>query len=58
MAETTMRIAENTPEYVAYLLMRDVFKAEKKRLNEVSRKYLLDTYAECLSAIETPSARL
>ena len=49
---------ENTPEHIAYKLLTDVMNVEdmsywgangKKR---VDRKYLLDTYSECLDAVK------
>lgn len=55
---------ENTPEYVAYQLMQDVMRAEGKALysgdkvEKADRKYLLDTYAECIYAVMQPWKRL
>lgn len=52
MAEqTVLNVHENTPEYVAYRLMRDVLVVEKRNLEDLDRKALLDTYAECLAAV-------
>lgn len=46
-----VHIGENSTEHVAYNLMKDVMFAEGKSLHEgADRKYLLDTYAECLMA--------
>jgi hypothetical protein len=60
MAETiVLRIGDNSPEHVAYKLLIDVARIEKKAdshgikvgANEgADRKWLLDTYAECLAA--------
>jgi hypothetical protein len=50
------RAAENTPEYVAYQLLERVADLEGVALARggkdklASRKWLLDTYAECLDA--------
>lgn len=42
---------DNTPEYVAYLLTRDVSSSEDLRdHSENFRKDYLDLYAECLNA--------
>jgi hypothetical protein len=53
-------IGENTPEYVAYLLMKDIAKAENRHfvVGDADRKWILDTYAECLLAVRIPSKRL
>jgi hypothetical protein len=54
-----VHIGENSPEHVAYTLMVDVMRAESKTIakgdlkagwSTADRKYLLDTYAECLLA--------
>lgn len=54
-----VHIGENSPEYVAYKLMVDVMRLERKTTSTgdlsagwstAERKYLLDTYAECLLA--------
>lgn len=53
MAEqSVMNVNENTPEYVAYRLMRDILVVEKRSLEELSRDDLLNTYAECLKAVQ------
>jgi hypothetical protein len=64
MADTTVvHIAENSPEYVAYRLLVHVVHADGKtlgggsRLATVDRKYILDTYAECLNAVQNPQGR-
>jgi hypothetical protein len=59
---TTVHIGENSPEHVAYRLMADIAKIEDKALYRTSeneghradRKWILDTYAECLSAVQQP----
>lgn len=58
---TTVHIGENSPQQVAYKLMQDIAKVERKILyNSVNpssdttadRKWILDTYSECLSAVQ------
>lgn len=39
-----------TPEAVAYNLLLNVMASEKVNFAESDRKYILDTYAECLKA--------
>jgi hypothetical protein len=51
-----VHIGENSPEHVAYLLMRDVFQLESHQ--NMNRKTYLDTYAECLLAVTHPGGRL
>ena len=68
MADNTIvHFGENSPEQVAFKLMTMVLDAEKKtvqpHLSErgsaqlVDRKFLLDTYAECLLAVVRPFDR-
>lgn len=49
-----VHFGENSPEQVAYRLLRNIAYIEKKRdgleFKDVDRKWLLDTYAECLDA--------
>jgi hypothetical protein len=53
-----VHIGENSPEHVAYQLFREVARAEKMNVinsptshgGEATRKWILDTYAECLYA--------
>ena len=57
MTDTAVvHIGENSPEEVAYKLMRLVREAEDFQPN--TRAHLLDLYAECLLAVKTPAARL
>jgi len=48
-----VHIGENSPEHVAYQLLRHVATAEQKSLTNHgnSRKWILDTYSECLEAV-------
>jgi hypothetical protein len=51
--------AENSPEQLAYQLMRDILlQIENKPIGQIGRKWYLDTYAECLMAVRVPSSRL
>jgi hypothetical protein len=67
MAEpTVVHLGENSPEHVAYQLMRTLALVEDKLFNSseanpqkvASRKWILDTYAECLMTVKSPHARL
>lgn len=59
MAEKpVVHIGENSPEHVAYRLLQDIASVERKKLYYTrdeqdlvaDRKWILDTYAECLNA--------
>ena len=53
MAEnTTIHIGENSPEYVALMMTRQILiDVEGKYLPEITRKEYLETYCECLYVI-------
>jgi hypothetical protein len=60
MAENVVHMGENSPEYIAYRLLKDVMDLEGKTLSRgvtnpnistADRKYLLDTYLECIQAV-------
>ena len=60
MVETAplAHIGENSPEQIAYKLLETIASNEKKTLHwsvgsnaTADRKWLLDTYAECLAAV-------
>jgi hypothetical protein len=59
-----VHIGENSPEHVAYTLLHEVARAESMalrgvdRANKPDRKWILDTYAECLQAVKLPHSRL
>lgn len=61
--ETIVRISEKSPEQVAYELFRHVAAAEKMTLglgpnpSNTDRKWILDTYAECLQTVQNPYGR-
>ena len=57
--QPAMHIAENTPEHIAYRLLKDVMNLERMTLNAepptgwktATRAYVLDTYLECIDAV-------
>jgi len=62
--QAVVHIGENSPEQVAFNLMRIVASSEGFALAKVmgggnlpDRKWLLDTYAECLIAVRQPHQR-
>lgn len=67
MADTAVvHIGENSPEQVAFKLMNEIASVEKKSMHAspsngwttADRKWILDTYAECLKAVQAPGGRL
>jgi hypothetical protein len=58
---SVVHLGENSPEYVAYKLLLHVADAEKKHFAGLhptaDRKWILDTYAECLDTVQNPGAR-
>ena len=58
-----VQIGENTAEYIAYRLMHEIMAAEKMSLvgggdtKRVDRRYLLDSFAECMLAVSNPAGR-
>ncbi len=59
-----LHIGENSPEHVAYKLLQAIAAAESKLLTATmggpataDRKWLLDTYAECLITVRNPLGR-
>ena len=66
MADNTavVHIGENSAEEVAYKLLKTIASNEGKHLTGsmstaagAERKWLLDTYAECLLAVRNPLGR-
>ena len=55
MADTVVHIGENSPEYVAFMLMDKVNAAEKHP--QQTRERILDLYAECLETVKNPHPR-
>jgi hypothetical protein len=70
MADTSapvVHIGENSPEHVAYRLLMNVAFMEDKLIAyggsnstkpTADRKWLLDTYAECLNTVRHPQMRV
>src|SRR3984893_2762228 len=64
-AAPVVHIGENSPQQIAYKLLLLIAAKEGKLLDEPSggghatadRKWLLDTYAECLRTVQNPSSR-
>lgn len=59
-AAPVVHIGENSPEEVALKLMRMIASNEGKTLMSAAtaeRKWLLDTYAECLQTVRDPMGR-
>jgi hypothetical protein len=57
--QPTIHIGENSAEHVAFQLLQEVVTAEAKSNPsfEPDKKYILDTYAECLLAVKLPAKR-
>ncbi len=59
-----VHIGENSPEHIAFQLMLRIAHAEDVALSSMAetknttRKWILDTYAECLEAVRHPQDRL
>lgn len=47
-----VHIAENSPEYVAFRLLREVRIVEGQARKDYSRDEFLDLYTECLQAVQ------
>lgn len=60
MAEqTVVHIGENSPEQVAFKLWQEIVQVEVYNANKKpDRKWILDTYAECLTTVHAPTRRL
>lgn len=54
-----VHIGENSPEQVAFKLYREIAAAELygSQPKNPDRKWILDTYAECLLAVRMPANR-
>lgn len=67
MAEkAAIQVRDNCPEGVAYQLLQDIASVERKSLHggdleiywtRAGRKWILDTYAECILAVRMPTKR-
>lgn len=60
MAESVINLGENSTEYVAYRLLQDIMRLERKTIltgslkegwSTADRSYVLDTYHECLRTV-------
>ena len=54
--QPVVHIGENSPEYVAFKLYHEITRIEA-RGEKPDRKWILDTYAECLLAVRQPQGR-
>lgn len=60
---SVVHIGENSPEEVAHKLLHTIAKVENKALYAskdspvADRKWILDTYAECILAVKCPYDR-
>lgn len=64
MSEEKFQSTECSPEQIAYMLMQTIASNEGKLLVSTiggpataDKKWLLDTYAECLLAVKNPQHR-
>lgn len=52
---------DNSREYIAYLLLLHIANIEGKKFEKGSdaplKKWVLDTYAECLTTVSNPGSR-
>jgi hypothetical protein len=61
---SNVHIGENSPEQIAYKLLQIIASIEEKSLVSsmaskatANRKWLLDSYAECLRTVRSPAGR-
>ena len=56
--QNVVHIGENSPQQVAYKLMKDIASAEKVMLQGINvnsnRDWILKTYCQCLRAAQNP----
>ena len=57
--QPAVHIGENSPEYVAFRLLERIAMVENRGFNAggADRRWILDTYAECLLVVQNPSER-
>ena len=58
--QAAVHTGENSPEYIAFRLFKEVASTEAQALRSTqgyNRKYILDTYAECLNTVQNPTGR-
>jgi hypothetical protein len=66
MSNHIVHIGENSPEQVAYKMMKDIANAEQVSLvpngpadwKRADRAWILQTFAVCLDAVRNPNAHL
>ncbi|MES1199562.1 MAG: hypothetical protein ABUS48_06245 [Pseudomonadota bacterium] len=64
MSEASSPDGETSPEQMAYLLLLHIAQMEKRAIRTADtgeatdRKWLLDTFAECLNAVRNPAGRI
>jgi hypothetical protein len=55
MADTVVHIGENSPEYVAYLLFKDIRALLHPQ--KLTEDQILNLYAECIATVRDPRIR-
>lgn len=62
--QATVHLGENSPEQVAFKLLElvaltegQLIKSSRENGNKADRKWILDTYAECILAVRSPHGR-
>jgi hypothetical protein len=63
---SVVHIGENSPEKVALILLKEIASVERKVFHSqpsggtttADRKWILDTFAECMLAVNDPVQRL
>lgn len=51
--QTVVHIGENSPEYVAYRMARDIIThIDNKKLSQISREEYLKTYWQCWRTVK------
>ena len=53
--QTLPPVPQSSPEQLAYRLMLDIARNERAAVKD--RKWILDTFAECLLALQNPAGR-
>lgn len=58
--QPSVHVGENSPEYVAFRLLERIAMVENRGFNAggADRNWILDTYAECLLVVQSPSERV
>ena len=58
MSDTPLVQGQGTPEYFAYLLMKDIMDRAPAPSQDEYRQYVLQLYAECLKTVRQPNSCL